>query len=87
VQSAEATNTNFINLWLTWPGLESTIYRTRGAHANHYIIDPVFTYDDHKATKTGFLLPRNLLNIQDTHHTYHIQQITDQFNIIIAMNF
>jgi hypothetical protein len=26
---------------LTWPGLESTIYCTRGQHANHYTIDAV----------------------------------------------
>ena len=26
---------------LTWPGLESTIYCTRGQHANHYAIDAV----------------------------------------------
>ena len=38
VLSAEAITTNFIVLDLTRPGwglLESTIYRTRGEHANH----------------------------------------------------
>ena len=30
----EAANTNFIVFGLTWPGLEPTIYRTRGEHAN-----------------------------------------------------
>jgi hypothetical protein len=34
--SREAKNTTFIVFGLTRPGLESTIYRTRGEHANHY---------------------------------------------------
>jgi hypothetical protein len=33
----EATNTNFIVFGLTRPGLEPTIYCTRGEHTNHYI--------------------------------------------------
>jgi hypothetical protein len=37
----EATNTNFIVFVLTRPGLEPTIYRTRGKHANHYATDAV----------------------------------------------
>ena len=39
--SAEAPNTNFIVFGLTRPGLESTIYHTRGEHANHYTTDAV----------------------------------------------
>ena len=39
--SAEATKTNFIVFGLTWPGLEPTIYRIRGEHANHYTTDAV----------------------------------------------
>ena len=35
----EATNTNFIVFGLTRRGLEPTIYRTRGEHANHYTTD------------------------------------------------
>jgi hypothetical protein len=34
--SEEATHTNFIVFGLTRPGLEPTIYRTRGEHATHY---------------------------------------------------
>jgi hypothetical protein len=41
VLSGEATNTNFIVLCLTRSGLEPTIYRTRGEHANHYTINAV----------------------------------------------
>ena len=41
VLRGEATNTNFIVFGLTPPGLESTIYRTRGEHANHYATDAV----------------------------------------------
>ena len=36
-----ATNTNCIVLGLTRPGLEPTIYRTRGEHANHYATDAI----------------------------------------------
>ena len=37
----EATNTNFAVFDLTQPGLELTIYRTPGEHANHYATDVV----------------------------------------------
>jgi hypothetical protein len=40
VLSGEATHTNFIVFGLIRSGLESTIYRTRGEHANHYTTDP-----------------------------------------------
>jgi hypothetical protein len=36
VLSGEATNTNFIVFGLTRPGIEPTIYHTRGDHSNHY---------------------------------------------------
>ena len=39
--SGEATNTNFLVFGLTRLGLEPTIYRTRGKHANHYTTDVV----------------------------------------------
>jgi hypothetical protein len=35
----EATNTNCIVFGLTRTALESTIYRTRGEHPNHYTTD------------------------------------------------
>jgi hypothetical protein len=40
--SGEATNTNSLFFGLTRPGLESTIYRIRGEHANHYATDAVY---------------------------------------------
>jgi hypothetical protein len=43
VLSREATNTNFIVFGLTRLGLEFTIYRTQGKHANHYATDVVFS--------------------------------------------
>jgi hypothetical protein len=46
VLSEEATNTSFIVFGLTRPGLEPTIYHTRGEHANHYTTDAVFTVDE-----------------------------------------
>jgi hypothetical protein len=36
-----ATNTNLVIFGLTRPGLEPTIYRTRGEHGNHYVTDAV----------------------------------------------
>jgi hypothetical protein len=43
VLRGEATNTNFIVFGLTLSGLESTIYRPQGEHANHYYTtDAVF---------------------------------------------
>ena len=39
--SGEATNTNFLDFGLTRSLFEPMIYRTRGEHANHYIIDAV----------------------------------------------
>jgi hypothetical protein len=41
VLSGEATNANFIVFGLTWSGLDLTIYRSRGEHANHYKTDQV----------------------------------------------
>ena len=41
--SGEATNINFIIFGLTRSGLELTIHRTRGEHANHYTTDAVTT--------------------------------------------
>jgi hypothetical protein len=38
VHSGEATNTNCLVFNFTRLGLEPTIYRTRGEHANHYTI-------------------------------------------------
>jgi hypothetical protein len=40
VLSGDATNTNFIVLGFTGPGLKPTIYRTRVEHASHYTIEP-----------------------------------------------
>ena len=39
--SEEATNTNFIVFGLARTGLDPTIYRIRGEHANHYASDAV----------------------------------------------
>ena len=41
VLNGEATNTNLIVFGLTRSGLEPTIYRTQGEHANHYATDVV----------------------------------------------
>ena len=41
LNAGEATDTNFIVFGLTRPGLEPTIYHTRGEHANHYTTDAV----------------------------------------------
>jgi hypothetical protein len=43
--SGEATNTNFIVFGLTRPGLEPTIYRIRGEHANDNATDVVPSWE------------------------------------------
>jgi hypothetical protein len=43
----EAADTNFIVFGLTRPGLETTIYSTRGEHANHNATDVVLTGENH----------------------------------------
>jgi hypothetical protein len=60
----EATNTNFIVFGLTRPGLEHTIYRTRGEHANHYATDAVFT-------KLHLLDIKNIFIIE-LHHVFPV---------------
>ena len=40
-ESEKTTCANYIVFGLTWPGTESTIYRTWGKHANHYATDAV----------------------------------------------
>jgi hypothetical protein len=42
--SREATNTNFLVFGLTRPGLEPSIYHTRGEHANHNTTETVWKY-------------------------------------------
>jgi hypothetical protein len=42
--SGEATNTNFIVVGLTRPGLEPTIYHTQDEHTNYYTTDAVKIY-------------------------------------------
>jgi hypothetical protein len=60
VLCGEATHTNFIFLGLTRPGLEPTIYRTRGEHDNHYTTDDVEL--SKKRTKTQTMVHKT----QDT---------------------
>jgi hypothetical protein len=38
----ESENTNFIVYTLTKPGMELTIYHTRGNHANHYTTEELW---------------------------------------------
>ena len=38
----ELENTNFIVYTLTKPGMELTIYDTRGNHANHYTTEEIW---------------------------------------------
>ena len=42
--SWEATNNNIIFFGLTRPGLEPTIYRTRGQYTDHFTHDAVQNY-------------------------------------------
>ena len=59
--SGEAANTYFIVFGLIWSGLEPTIYRTWGGHANNYTTDAgleamkyiVYLYFDIYAVKSS----------------------------------
>jgi hypothetical protein len=62
--SGEATNTNFIVFGLTQLGLESTIYRTRGEHANHYTTDAVLLVKDYYYWDKNNVLITFVLNVQ-----------------------
>ena len=68
--SKEATNANFIVFGLTRPGLEPTIYRTRGEHANHYATDAVYNFrrmsDKHtKASLSCSVIFRQVFDMYD----------------------
>ena len=52
----KATNTNVIVFGLTRSGLEPTIYRTRGEHANHYTTDAVTTNRAYSQSKMCVIL-------------------------------
>ena len=76
--SGEATNTNFIVFGLTRLGLEPTIYRTQGKHANHYTTDAV-----NKHTKTCAIN-----KIQQELQLYICLQLNiDRFSYIHDKNF
>ena len=50
VLSGEATNTNFIVFGFTQPGLEPTIYHTRGEHTYHYTTDVLHMQNKNEKT-------------------------------------
>ena len=59
----EATNTNFIVFGLIRLGLEHTIYRTRGEHANHCSTDAVSVEENtHDVVKS---LIKDILKIEE----------------------
>jgi hypothetical protein len=68
VLSREATNTNFIVFGSTQPGLEPTIYRTRGGYVDHYATDAFFLHLSKKPTIAYnwitflFLVARNYIH-------------------------
>jgi hypothetical protein len=59
--SREATNTNDIDLGLTLPGLEPTIYRTRGEHVNHNATDAVLLINQNNVYEWSDISTRGLL--------------------------
>ena len=76
--SGKATNTNFLVFGLTRPGLEPTIYRTRGEHiANHYVTDVVSVILRHVVCK----LYNHLLLSQEITQALkeHLTNITERY--------
>ena len=55
VLGGEATNIIFVVFGLTRPGLEPTIYRTRGEHVNHYATDVVIFLIMYLAVRTTYI--------------------------------
>ena len=74
--SGEVTQIPILVFGLTRPGLEPTIYRTRGEHANHYATD---------AVTTVYMNPKNCVRVSKYVHTvspeYIIKQPLDQFGV------
>ena len=68
--SGEATHTNFIVFALIRPGLEPTIYRTRGEHANHSATDAVTMIVDENVNTT--CVPGSSLNTWSFHAYIYI---------------
>jgi hypothetical protein len=84
VLCGEATHTNFIFLGLTRPGLEPTIYRTRGEHDNHYTTDDVeLSKKKDKNTNNGPQNTRYKLKIEQ-HEPYNKPTLLLDF---ILLNF
>ena len=76
--SGETTNKNVIVFGLTRPGLEPTIYRNRGEHANHYTTDAVDTpyTNKHKVAIQCY-------KTRDCPHVYCIQfKFKDVFYVV-----
>jgi hypothetical protein len=67
VLSGGATNTNFIVFCLTWSGLKSTIYHTRGEHTNHYTTDAVYTVLCTLARQKDCKMGLAFFYLQDSH--------------------
>ena len=59
----EATNTNFIVFCLIRLGLEHTIYRTRGEHANHCATDAVSVEENTHDVVKSFI--KDILKIEE----------------------
>ena len=68
VLSGEATHTNFIVFGLTRPRLETTTYRTRDEHANHYTTDAVFVT---RVTRRVPPVEQELITLQEHLHVRH----------------
>jgi hypothetical protein len=64
--SGETTNTNFIIFGLTRLGLEPTIYRTLGEHANHYATD-VVTHSVLKFENKSISTPHKICVVLNSH--------------------
>ena len=64
--NGEATNTNLIVFGFTWSGLEPTIYRTRGEHANHNTTDMIKTIE--------IVNTYNMLEVKGSHQASGMEQ-------------
>ena len=79
VLSGEATNTNFIVFGFTQPGLEPTIYHTRGEHTYHYTTDVLHMQNKNEKTYWRMIIGKGFLYIRTMQFLMYSQNFLYKF--------
>ena len=83
--SGKAKNTNFIIFDLTRPGLEPTIYRTRGEHANHNTTDTVADWDDNGPKINEYVHVMTIINFTTVSRFFFSYQLNSNVDPSISV--